>query len=96
MIEFLTQPIPAGVTFFLVANVPIWTLLWWYFRRDRRLAAEYKRHWELQQQLWEMERRIWDEQRSDEELERERQAQARVAEVRREARRRLGLPEEEG
>jgi hypothetical protein len=96
MIEFLTQPIPAALTFFLVANVPIWTLMWWFSRRDRRRAAEDKRHWELQQQLWEMERRIWDEQRSDEERERERQAQARVADVKCEARRRLGLPEEEG
>jgi hypothetical protein len=44
----------------------------------------------VQQQLWDLERQIWDEQLSDEERERRRQAEARVAEVTREARRRLG------
>jgi cbb3-type cytochrome oxidase subunit 3 len=96
MIEFLTQPIPAGVTLFLVLMVPFWAAMWWLFRRDRRRDAEYKRRWELQRQLWDMERRIWDERRSPEEIERDRQAETRAAEVRREARRRLGLPEEEG
>ena len=95
MIEFLTQPIPAALIVFLVGTVPMWTLMWWLSRRDRRRAAESMRRWDLQKQLWEMERQIWEEQRSDEERERARQAQARVAEVKREARRRLGLPKEE-
>jgi hypothetical protein len=95
MIEFFTQPIPAGVTLFLALTVPFWTAFWWLSRRDRRRDAESMRHWELQQQLWQMERQIWDEQRSDEAREQARQAQARAAEVTREARRRLGLPEEE-
>jgi hypothetical protein len=94
MIEFFTQPIPAGVTLFLALTVPFWTAFWWLSRRDRRRAAESKRRWDLQTQLWEMERQSWDEQHSDEERERARQAEARAAEVKREARRRLGLPEE--
>ena len=42
-----------------------------------------------------MERQIWDEQRSDEERERQRQAQERIKEVKREARRRLGVSEDD-
>jgi hypothetical protein len=61
MIEFLTAPIVAALIAFLVANVPIWTLMWWFSRRDRRRAAEATRYWELQQQLWEMERQIWED-----------------------------------
>jgi hypothetical protein len=107
MREFLTQPIPAAVTIFLVINVPLQTMLWWFSRRERRASEErirrwrqedaaWQRRWDLQRQVWEMERQIWDAQRSPEEIEWDRRAQARAAAVRREARRRLGLPEEEG
>jgi flagellar biosynthesis component FlhA len=107
MVEFFMQPIPSGIGLFLVINVPIWAMIWWFRRWDRRQSEEINRHWaqedaerqrrwDLQQQQRDMEQQIWDEQLSDEERERRREAQARVAEVRREARRRLGLPEEEG
>jgi hypothetical protein len=95
MSEFFTEPVVEGLIFFLVSTVPIWTLIWWVNRRDRRRAAESNRRWALQDQLWEMERQIWDEQRSDEERERQRQAQERIKEVKREARRRLGVSEDD-
>jgi hypothetical protein len=77
----------------LAAFALLMAVLWWLGRRDRRRDAAAQRRLELQDQVWAMERQIWDEQLSDEERERTRQAQARAAEVRREARRRLGLPE---
>jgi hypothetical protein len=61
---------------------------WWVSRRDRRRE-------ELRRQLFEMEQAIREEGLPDdvrEELVRQRERQA---EIRREARRRLGLPEEE-
>jgi hypothetical protein len=97
MIEFFTPPIPSGIALWLVLVAPLWAMLWWMNRRaaaDKRHWDLQRRAWDLQRQVWDMERQIWDERRSDEERERERQVQARVAEIRREARRRLGLPEE--
>jgi hypothetical protein len=76
----------------LAITAPVWAFLgwlWWSTVRDRRRS-------ELQRQIWEMERQILDEGLPDEERERRRAAKARVAAVRREARRRLGLPDEEG
>ena len=82
-----------------IAMGPFLLCLWWLNRRDRRRwaheQAERTRQWALQQQVWEMEQQIWDEQLSDEAREAQRQARERAAAVRREARRRLGLPEEE-
>lgn len=49
----------------------------------------------LQEQLRQMEEAIREEQLSDEEREWRRQWRKRQAEIKREARRRLGLPEEE-
>jgi hypothetical protein len=81
-----------SVLIWLALNVPLWAFLWWLWRQ----TARDRRRWEVQQQVWEMERQIWDEQLPDEERERRRAAQARAAAVRREARRRLGLRDEEG
>jgi hypothetical protein len=89
-------PLPWGdVILWLVTMGPFWLTLGWWWRRDRRQAAEWQRHYAVQQQVWEMERQIWDEQLSDEAREAQRQAHERAAEVTREARRRLGLLEEE-
>jgi hypothetical protein len=95
--EFLNSPL--GVVLWMMGGMlPWWLVAWRSMRRDRRhwqqKAAEDARQWALQRQLWDLEQQIWDEQLSEEEHERRRQAQARVAEVRREARQRLGLPEE--
>jgi uncharacterized membrane protein YdbT with pleckstrin-like domain len=100
MREYLTQPIPAAVTIFLVINAPLQAMLWWFSRRERRASAERIRRWRQEdaawQRRWDLQRQVWDAQRSPEEIEWDRRAQARAAAVRREARRRLGLPEEEG
>ena len=65
-------------------------------RRHRHQAQVLQRQWELQRQLWDMERQIREEHMADEEREWHRQYRARQAEITREARRRLGLPEEDG
>jgi hypothetical protein len=107
MLEFFAQPIPAGIALWLVLVAPMWITMWVPYRWERRKSAERlrqwaqedaerQRHWDPQQQLRELERQIWDEKLSDAERERQREAEARVAEVRREARRRLALPDEEG
>jgi hypothetical protein len=62
---------------------------------DRR-EAERQRQWAVQQQLWAMERAIWEEGYSEEEREALQAARARQRAITQEARRRLGLPEEEG
>ena len=72
----------------LGVNGVIWTAIWWINRYDRRRR-------EVREQLFEMEQAIREEGLPDdvrEGLVRQREHQA---EIRREARRRLGLPEEE-
>jgi hypothetical protein len=71
-----------------VVIVSIWTVMWWMTRRDRRRA-------ELQQQLREMEQAIYEETLPEDEREALRRVREQRAEIRREARRRLGLPEDE-
>jgi len=61
---------------------------------DHREAAR-QRQWAVQQQLWDIERHIREEGYSDEEREALHEARARQWAIAREARRRLGLPEEE-
>jgi uncharacterized protein HemX len=62
-------------------------VLWWLHRRDQRRL-------EVQQQLRDMEQAIYEETLPEHEREWRRQYRAQQAEIRREARRRLGLPEE--
>jgi hypothetical protein len=64
-------------------------------RRWDREEAERRRQWALQEQLREMERQIREEQWPEQEREWHRQYRAREAAITQEARRRLGLPEEE-
>jgi hypothetical protein len=84
-----------------------WLSEWWLTRRaqrdwDRgeperqRRWAEEDRRQALQQQLRELEEATREEQLSDDAREWRRQYRAREAEITREARRRLGLPEKEG
>jgi hypothetical protein len=75
------------VAIVLAFLVPYLAVIWWLRRRDQRRL-------EVQAQLREMEQAIWEEQLSDEERERRRQYRAQQVEIAREARRRLGLPEE--
>jgi hypothetical protein len=62
---------------------------------DARDRARWARAEEARRQLREMEEAIREEQLSDDEREWRRQYRARQAEITREARRRLGLPDEE-
>jgi biopolymer transport protein ExbB/TolQ len=72
---------------------------WWDHRHGRRTPAEdaayWRRHLETQLQIWHMEAQIHEEQLPEEEQARRRKARGHEAEIHREARRRLGLPEED-
>jgi hypothetical protein len=98
MAEFWNSPL--GVVLgFAAGSVPIWILGWFLSYRDgrywQRRVAEDKRRWELERQVWRMEQQILEEQLPEEAREARRRSRARAADIRREARRRLGLPEEE-
>jgi hypothetical protein len=69
-------------------NVAIWLAIWVMNRRDRR-------RWEVQEQLRAMEQAIREESLPEEEREWRRRYREERAEITREARRRLGLPEDE-
>jgi hypothetical protein len=79
VIEVLTHP----VVLWVLLCAPLWAALGWVLWRLRRLGR-----------VWDMERRILDEQLPVEARERQRRAQERYAAVQREARRRLGIPED--
>jgi hypothetical protein len=68
--------------------VPILAIIWWLNRRDRRQR-------EMQAQIWDLERQIWRESLPDRQREALEEADRKQVEIRREARRRLGLPEDE-
>jgi hypothetical protein len=72
----------------LVATGAVSVAIWVVNRRDRR-------RWEVQEQLREMEQAIQEEGLPDEQREGLRRYREEQAEIKREARRRLGLPEEE-
>jgi hypothetical protein len=102
MTDFWNSPLgialgfAAGLLGVYVVALPLW---WWWDRRhwqrfQQRHAAR-QRQWDLAQQLREVEAQIREEQLSDEERAWRRAYQARQAEIRQEARRRLGLPEED-
>jgi hypothetical protein len=93
-----------GVAWVLLLTFGLWWLLdrlaaWWDHHRGRRTPAEDIAYWNnkaaLQRQIWQMEAQIREEQLPEEEQARRREARAHEAEIHREARRRLGLPEEE-
>jgi len=69
-------------------NLAIWVAICVMNRRDRR-------RWEVQEQLREMEQAIGEEGLPDEQREWLRRYREERAEIKREARRRLGLPDEE-
>jgi hypothetical protein len=79
--------------------VGIWVVQWRINRRDRRRwdarDVADRRRWALQAQLRQVEDEIREERLSDEEREWRRRYREEQAEVKREARRRLGLPKEE-
>ena len=87
MLHLLLQ-LASGVAIVLVFVGPYLAATWWLRRRDQRRL-------DVQAQLREMEQAIWEEQLSDEERARRRQYRAQQVAIHQEARRRLGLPEEE-
>lgn len=91
MIEFLYSPTAQGMAVLAVV-VLLGVLSMWLDHRDTRRIC---RRLELQQQLWEIEDQIREERLSEEERERRRRYREEQVEVKREARRRLGLPDEE-
>jgi hypothetical protein len=80
-----------AITGLLVGLAPALLLTWWL---DRRQHRRFVREQKPRRQLWEMERQICEEGMSEEWREWHRQSRQREAEISREARRRLGLPEE--
>ena len=72
----------------VVIGLVLWLVIRWLNRRDRRQR-------EVQAQIWEMERQIWRETLPDWQREALDEADRQQVEIHREARRRLGLPEEE-
>jgi uncharacterized membrane protein YfbV (UPF0208 family) len=83
---FYVALLPALALAAFALTIPV---LWWMTRRDRRRL-------EVQLQLREMEQAIYEETLPEERREALRQYRAEQAEIRREARRRLGLPDEDG
>ena len=95
VLAFLNSPLGAALGFaagtLLVYLVAI-PLFWW---RDRRHQQRWRREETLQRQLRELEDEIWRESLPDWQREAMEEADRKRAEVKWEARRRLGLPEEE-
>jgi hypothetical protein len=84
---------PLGMALACVAPVGLVALvLCWLNARDTRRIL---RRWEMERQLRDLEAQIYEERLPEAEQERRRQFREAQAEVKREARRRLGLPEEE-
>jgi hypothetical protein len=93
-----------------VGVLPACAVLWWFGHRAHRQIvqesaarhrhwqaeqAELRRQWALQQQLRDLEQQIREEAMSEEWRDWHRQWRQKQADIAREARRRLGLPEEE-
>jgi hypothetical protein len=99
---FLNSPLGAVVGFAagsLVVYAVVIPLWWWLDRRERRRwqqqEAERQRQWALQRQLCELEDQIREERLPQADREWRQRYREAQAEVTREARRRLGLPDEE-
>jgi hypothetical protein len=90
MVAFLNFPLAIVLVCIvgMLSAVGVWELMGWLNRRDRR-------RWEVQEQLREMEQAIWRDTLPDELREQMEAADRKRAAIRGEARRRLGLPEEE-
>jgi len=70
----------------------VWIVSWWLNRRDLRRTQQED---VARRQLWDLEEQIHEERLPEEERERRRRYREERAEVRHEARWRLGLPDEE-
>ena len=102
MPEFWQTPFGQGLgalAGLAVGLLPGLLLYWWLMRRDRRRwqqeDAERQRQWALQQQLRDVEQQVWRESLPDWQREAIEEADRKRVEIRRDARRRLDLPEED-
>jgi hypothetical protein len=84
----ILRTIVIGVGLGVMVMLPGVTLLWWVHHGDQR-------HREVQAQVRAMEQQIREEAMSEEARDWHRQWRQRQADIAREARRRLGLPEED-
>jgi hypothetical protein len=94
VLAFLNSPLGAALGFaagMLLVYVVVVPLRWW---RDRRQQQPWRREETLRRQLRELEDQIWHESLPDWQREALERADWQRVEIRREARRRLGLPEE--
>ena len=90
MSDVLNSPL-GTILVVLTASVAIWLVFGgWPWRERRRWTREDERR----QQLWEVEQQIWRESLPDWQREALEKADRTRTEITREARRRLGLPEE--
>ena len=87
-VPHLLHQLAGGAAIVLGCLVPTLAVVWWLNRRDRRRR-------EVQEQLREMEQQIWRESLPDWQREALEEADRQQVEIRHEARRRLGLSEEE-
>jgi hypothetical protein len=87
-IPSLLLQLARGVAIGVVFLVPCLAIIWWMNRRDRRQR-------EVQAQIWDLERQIRRESLPDWQREAIEEADRKQVEIHREARRQLGLPEEE-
>jgi hypothetical protein len=72
----------------------VFGLIWYLKHIDRRDRQRWQREVELRHQRWELEQQIWRESLPDWQREAIEGVDRKRAEMRQEARRRLGLPEE--
>jgi hypothetical protein len=95
VLAFLNSPLGAALGFaagtLLVYLVAIPLFWWWDCRRQQCWRREETLRWQLR----ELEDQIWRESLPDWQREAMERADQKRAEIKREARRRLGLPEEE-
>jgi hypothetical protein len=85
-----------AVVGFMAGTLPVMIMLrglfWWLNGRELR---RWRREDTLRQQIWELEDQIWLESLPDWQREAVERGRQQRAEIKREARRRLELPEEE-
>src|SRR5687767_9042526 len=91
MSDILNSPL-GMILGFLVGAVTIGLVFGWGQRRERR---RWEREAELRQQLWEVEDQIWRDSLPDWQREAIDAADSQRVAIKQEARRRLGLPEQE-
>jgi hypothetical protein len=78
----------------VLVSAVVFGLIWYLKHIDRRDRQRWQREVELRHQLWELEQQIWRESLLDWQREAIEEVDRKRAEMKQEARRRLGLPEE--